>query len=223
MGAIISLQDVNFNYEKTKRKVLKGVNITINEGEFVVITGPTGAGKTTLCETLNGVIPNFIKGDLTGTITVDGLDASKTPVYQMASKIGLVFQDPDTQLFGMTVEEDLAFGPANLGLSYEEVMRRVERSYTDLKIGELKDRKPFELSGGQKQSVSIGGVYAMLPKIIVFDEPTSMLDPIGKERVFSIVKDINKQYGITIVLVEHEMSEIVKHADKVIVMNKGQV
>ncbi|MGI5854197.1 MAG: ABC transporter ATP-binding protein [Bacillota bacterium] len=223
MGTIISLQDVSFNYEKTKRKVLKGINIDINEGEFVVITGPTGAGKTTLCETLNGVIPNFIKGDLTGTITVDGLNASKTPVYQMASRIGMVFQDPDTQLFGMTVEEDLAFGPANLGLSFEEVMQRVERSYNDLKIGDLKDRKPFELSGGQKQSVSIGGVYAMLPKIIVFDEPTSMLDPIGKERVFSIVKDINKQYGITIVLVEHEMNEIVKHADKVIVMNKGEV
>ncbi len=223
MGNIISWKNVSFNYEGTKRKVLKDINIDINEGEFVVITGPTGAGKTTLCETLNGVIPNFIKGDLTGEIIVDGLNAKVTPVYEMASRVGMVFQDPDTQLFGMTVEEDIAFGPANLGLTYEECMERVEKCITDLNIKELRDRKPIELSGGQKQSVSIGGVYAMLPKIIVFDEPTSMLDPMGKERVFSIIKDINKKHGITIVLVEHEMSEIVKYADKVIVMNQGKI
>ena len=223
MGNIISWKNVSFNYEGTKRKVLKNINIDINEGEFVVITGPTGAGKTTLCETLNGVIPNFIKGELSGEIIVDGLNAKSTPVYKMASKVGMVFQDPDTQLFGMTVEEDIAFGPANLGLTYEQCMERVVKSMEDLNIKALRDRKPFELSGGQKQSVSIGGVYAMLPKIIVFDEPTSMLDPIGKERVFSIIKDINKKYGITIVLVEHEMSEIVKYADKVIVMNEGEI
>lgn len=223
MGNIISLKNVSFNYDGSKRKVLKNINLEINEGEFVVITGPTGAGKTTLCETLNGVIPNFINGNLEGEIIVDGLNTKENPVYKMASSVGMVFQDPDTQLFGMTVEEDIAFGPANLGYSYEECMERIEKSINDLNIRELRDRKPLELSGGQKQSVTIAGVYAMLPKIIVFDEPTSMLDPVGKERVFSIIKDINKKYKITIVVVEHEMNEIVRHADKVVIMDRGEI
>lgn len=223
MGNIISLKNVSFNYDESKRKVLKNINLEINEGEFVVITGPTGAGKTTLCETLNGVIPNFINGNLEGEIIVDGLNTKENPVYKMATRVGMVFQDPDTQLFGMTVEEDIAFGPSNLGYSFEECMEKIEKSINDLNISELRDRKPLELSGGQKQSVTIAGVYAMLPKIIVFDEPTSMLDPVGKERVFSIIKDINKKYKITIVVVEHEMNEIVKHADKVVIMDRGEI
>lgn len=223
MNNIISLKNVTFSYGDLKRKVLKNINMEINEGEFVVITGPTGAGKTTLCETLNGVIPNFIKGKLDGEIIVDGINTKQVPVYKLASKLGMVFQDPDTQLFGMTVEEDIAFGPSNLGLNYDECMERVGKSIKDLGIQELKDRKPSELSGGQKQSVTIAGAYAMLPKIMVFDEPTSMLDPIGKDRVFSIIKDINKKYKITIVLVEHEMNDIVRYADKVYIMNKGEI
>lgn len=223
MGNIISLKNVSFSYGDSKRKVLKNINMEINEGEFVVITGPTGAGKTTLCETLNGVIPNFIKGNLEGEIYVDGLNTKENPVYKLASKIGMVFQDPDTQLFGMTVGEDIAFGPSNMGLTYDECLERVKKSIKDLNIQELEDRKPSELSGGQKQSVTIAGVYAMLPKVIVFDEPTSMLDPLGKDKIFSIIKDINKKYNTTIVLVEHEMSEIVKYADKVYIMNKGEV
>jgi energy-coupling factor transport system ATP-binding protein len=141
----------------------------------------------------------------------------------MAPRIGLVFQDADAQLFGMTVEEDIVFGPSNLGYDYEECMRRIEKALKDLNIEALRERKPQELSGGQKQSVAIGGVYAMLPEIIIFDEPTSMLDPWGKQNVFSIIKDINKVYGITIVLVEHEMNHIAKYADRVCVMDRGKI
>lgn len=222
-NSIIKFEDVSFNYENSKRKVLKNIDLDIKEGDFVVITGPTGAGKTTLCEMMNGIIPNFVKGNLTGKITVDGMDPTKTQVATMAQTVGLVFQDPNTQLFGMTVEEDIAFGATNLGYDYTECMKRVNRSVEDLNLEALLSRKPMELSGGQKQSVAIAGIYAMLPKIIVCDEPTSMLDPIGKSNVFSLVKDINKKYGITVVLVEHVMSEVVRHADKVVVMDRGSI
>ena len=222
-NSIIKFEDVSFNYENSKRKVLNNINLDIKEGDFVVITGPTGAGKTTLCEMMNGIIPNFVKGNLTGKVTVDGMDPTKTQVATMAQSVGLVFQDPNTQLFGMTVEEDIAFGATNLGYDYTECMKRVDRSVQDLNLEALLSRKPMELSGGQKQSVAIAGIYAMLPKIIVCDEPTSMLDPIGKSNIFSLVKDINKKYGITVVLVEHVMSEVVRHADKVIVMDRGSI
>ena len=222
-NTIIKFENVSFNYENSKRTVLKNINLEIKEGDFVVITGPTGAGKTTLCEMMNGIIPNFVKGNLTGSITVDGMDPTKTQVATMSQTVGLVFQDPNTQLFGMTVEEDIAFGATNLGYDYEECMKRVGRSVTDLNLEALLSRKPMELSGGQKQSVAIAGIYAMLPKIIVCDEPTSMLDPIGKSNIFSLVKDINKKYGITVVLVEHVMSEVVRHADKVVVMDRGSI
>lgn len=222
-NSIIKFEDVSFNYENSKRKVLKNINLDIKEGDFVVITGPTGAGKTTLCEMMNGIIPNFVKGSLTGSVTVDGRDPTKTQVATMAQTVGLVFQDPNTQLFGMTVEEDIAFGATNLGYDYNECMKRVGRSVEDLNLEALLSRKPMELSGGQKQSVAIAGIYAMLPKIIVCDEPTSMLDPIGKSNIFSLVKDINKKYGITVVLVEHVMSEVVRHADKVVVMDRGSI
>ena len=220
---IIHIKDLSFHYAETKREVLKNISLDINEGEFVVITGPTGAGKTTLCETLNGIIPNFVKGTLKGTITVDGMDPRKEKVAHMAQTVGVVFQDPNTQLFGMTVEEDIAFGATNLGYTYDECMERVGRSVKDLNLSELLSRKPMELSGGQKQSVAIAGIYAMLPKIIVCDEPTSMLDPIGKKNVFSLIKNINKEYGITVILVEHVMSEVARYADKVIVMDKGRI
>ena len=222
-NTIIKFEDVSFNYANSKRSVLKNINLEIKEGDFVVITGPTGAGKTTLCEMMNGIIPNFVKGNLTGHITVDGMDPTKTQVATMSQTVGLVFQDPNTQLFGMTVEEDIAFGATNLGYDYEECMKRVNRSVEDLNLAALLSRKPMELSGGQKQSVAIAGIYAMLPKIIVCDEPTSMLDPIGKSNIFSLVKDINKKYGITVVLVEHVMSEVVRHADKVVVMDRGAI
>lgn len=220
---IIKVQGLNFVYEGSKRRAIADIDLTVNKGEFLVITGPTGAGKSTLCQCLNGIIPNFTKGVMTGKVEVCGMNTREHPVYEMAPHVGLVFQDADSQLFGMTVEEDIVFGPSNLGHDYEECMRRIDKALKDLRIEHLRDRKPQELSGGQKQSVAVGGVYAMLPEVIIFDEPTSMLDPWGKRNVFSIIKDINKVYGITIVLVEHEMNHIAAFADKVAVMDKGRI
>ena len=221
--SIIKVQGLNFVYEGSKRRAIADIDLTVNEGEFLVITGPTGAGKSTLCQCLNGIIPNFTKGVMTGRVEVCGMNTREHSVYEMAPHVGMVFQDADSQLFGMTVEEDIVFGPSNLGYTYEECMERIEKALKDLRIEHLRERKPQELSGGQKQSVAVGGVYAMLPKVIIFDEPTSMLDPWGKRNIFSIIKDINKKYGITIVLVEHEMNHIAAYADRVAVMDKGRI
>jgi len=154
-------------------------------------------------------------------VTVDGMVPAKVGTAQMASRVGLVFGDPDTQLFGMTVEEDVAFGPANLGLGYESIMERVGKSIADMRLSGLERRAPHRLSGGQKQATAIAGVYAMLPKIMVLDEPTSMLDPEGKARVFGIVRMLKEQLGVTVVLIEQEVDDILNLADRVFVMRRG--
>ena len=218
---IISLKDVTFSYKGSKRRALDGITLNVKQGECVAILGPTGAGKSTLACVMNGTAPRFMDGSLAGDVTVDGMVPAKVGTAQMASRVGLVFGDPDTQLFGMTVEEDVAFGPANLGLGYESIMERVGKSIADMRLSGLERRAPHRLSGGQKQATAIAGVYAMLPKIMVLDEPTSMLDPEGKARVFGIVRMLKEQLGVTVVLIEQEVDDILNLADRVFVMRRG--
>jgi energy-coupling factor transport system ATP-binding protein len=219
---IVSLKDVTFAYKGSKRQALKGISLDVKEGECVAILGPTGAGKSTLACVINGTVPRFIEGTLTGDVVVDGQIPNDVGTAKMASRVGLVFGDPDTQLFGMTVEEDVAFGPANLGFDYETIMERITRAIEGMRLQGLEQRAPHRLSGGQKQATAIAGVYAMLPKIMVLDEPTSMLDPEGKARVFSIIRDLNKSLGMTIILIEQEVDDILELADRVFVMKSGE-
>lgn len=219
---IVSLKDVTFAYQGSKRQALRGVSLDVKEGECVAILGPTGAGKSTLACVINGTVPRFIEGELTGDVVVDGQIPNEVGTAQMASRVGLVFGDPDTQLFGMTVEEDVAFGPANLGFDYHTIMERINRAMEDMRLKGLEQRAPHRLSGGQKQATAIAGVYAMLPKIMVLDEPTSMLDPAGKARVFSIIRDLNKSFGMTIILIEQEVDDILQLADRVFIMQSGK-
>jgi len=219
---IISLKGVTFSYKGSKRRALDGITLNVKQGECVAILGPTGAGKSTLACVMNGTAPRFMDGSLAGDVTVDGMIPAKVGTAQMASRVGLVFGDPDTQLFGMTVEEDVAFGPANLGLGYESIMERVGKSIGDMRLAGLERRAPHRLSGGQKQATAIAGVYAMLPKIMVLDEPTSMLDPEGKARVFAIVRMLKEQLGVTVVLIEQEVDDILTLADRVFVMRSGK-
>jgi len=219
---IVSLKDVTFAYKDSKRQALKGVSLDVKEGECVAILGPTGAGKSTFACVINGTVPLFIEGKLTGDVVVDGRIPKDVGTAQMASRVGLVFGDPDTQLFGMTVEEDVAFGPANLGFDYETIMERIALAIEGMRLKGLEQRAPHRLSGGQKQATAIAGVYAMLPKIMVLDEPTSMLDPEGKARVFSIIRDLNKSFGMTVILIEQEVEAILELADRVFVMKSGE-
>lgn len=218
----VSLRNVRFKYKGSDRWALDGVSLDVARGECAAVLGPTGSGKSTLCGVMNGTVPLFLEGDLQGDVMVDGMVPAKVGTAKMAARVGLVFGDPDMQLFGMTVEEDVAFGPANLGLDYHTIMERVRKSLLDMRLAGLERRAPYRLSGGEKQATAIAGVYAMLPDIMVLDEPTSMLDPQGKARVFSIIRRLKEELGVTVILVEQEVDDVLQVADKVFVMNAGR-
>jgi len=219
----VLLEDVTFTYEGSKTPSIKEISIKIEWGEIVAILGGTGAGKTTLIYTIGGVIPNYVKGRLSGNVIVDGLDTRLYSLYELAQHVGIVMDDPEAHIVSSTVEEDVAFGPCNLGLSRDEVLKRVEFALRATRLIELRHRNPYNLSGGEKQSLAIAGVLAMRPKILALDEPTSMLDPLGKKRIITILRELNKKYGITIVLSSHNAEEIVELANRVIVLKDGEI
>ncbi len=221
--AIIETKNLGYTYPGATSPSISDVSMTVEKGEFVLITGPSGCGKTTLCRTFNGLIPQFYQGELTGEITVAGLDAAKHPTYEMAKHVGLVFQNPENQLFALSIEKDVAFGLENLGRSREEMRERVQWALNLTGISDLYDRSPHEVSGGQQQRVAIAAVLAMQPEIIVLDEPTSFLDPLSAQRIFEVIHSLNKQLGITVVLVEHRLDLTAKYADHIIIMDKGKV
>lgn len=221
--AMIETKNLTYTYPGATGPAIKDVSIKIEKGEFVLITGPSGCGKTTLCRCFNGLIPHFYQGELKGEITVAGLKVQEHPVYELATHVGMVFQNPENQLFALSVEKDVAFGLENLGLPREEIRKRVDWALKLTGIYELRERTPMELSGGQQQRVAIASVLAMQPEVIVLDEPTSFLDPLGAKKIFEVIYDLNKRLGITIVLVEHRLDLTAKYADHIIIMDNGEV
>ena len=221
--AIIEAKGLTYTYPIGEKPAFEDVNLQINKGEFVIITGPSGCGKTTLCRCFNGLIPHFYGGKLEGEITVCGLRVREHPTYEIARHVGMVFQNPENQLFALSVEKDVAFGLENLGVSRNEIRRRVDWALKITGTYDLKERAPYELSGGQQQRVAIASVLAMNPEVIVLDEPTSFLDPMGAEQIFKVINRLNKDLGITIVLVEHRLDMISKYADRVIIMQNGRI
>ncbi|MCB8942950.1 MAG: ATP-binding cassette domain-containing protein [Ardenticatenaceae bacterium] len=203
--------------------VLDGVDLEIAAGEFVAIMGATGGGKTTLCLALNGIVPHSTGGIIGGDVLVNGLNTKRHSVAELAQSVGLVFQEPETQLFNMTVEMEVAFGLENLGLSRAEMDRRIGWALSLVKMANFRQRAPFQLSGGQKQRVAIAAMLAMQPKILVLDEPTANLDPVGKREVFTAVQTLRHQLDMTIIMVSHESEQIAEFADRVVVLDKGKV
>jgi len=199
------------------------MSFDMSPGEFVVLTGPSGCGKTTICRCLNGLIPNFYSGEFTGELIVDGMNVKDHSTAEMATHVGLVFQNPENQLFSLSIERDVAFGPENLGLSREETRKRVDWALEVTGITDLKDKPPYELSGGQQQRAAIAAVLAMQPKVIVLDEPTSFLDPRSALEILGVISGLNERLGITIILVEHRLDLVSKHANRVIVMDDGKI
>ena len=204
-----------------EKKALDNINLEIKDGEFVTLIGHTGSGKSTLIQHLNGLLK-----PTSGRILVDGVDITEKNVKltEIRKKIGLVFQYPEYQLFEETIEKDIQFGPRNLGLSEEEINKRVKKamSMVGLDYEEYKDKSPFELSGGQKRRVAIAGVVAMEPKVLILDEPTAGLDPKGRDEILAQVKQLHKEYNMTTIIVSHSMEDVAKIADRVIVLNKGK-
>ena len=205
-----------------EKKALDNVNLLIEDGEFLALIGHTGSGKSTLIQHLNGLLE-----PTSGRILVDDIDITnkEAKLTEIRKKIGLVFQYPEYQLFEETIEKDIAFGPNNLGLSSEEVSRRVKKSMemVGLDYETYKDVSPFDLSGGQKRRVAIAGVIAMEPKVLILDEPTAGLDPKGRDDILEQIKLLHEKYKMTIVLVSHSMEDVGKLAQRIVVMNKGKV
>ncbi len=219
MDPILQVQQVSFGYRKEQSlPVVEDVSFEVREGEFLAVIGHNGSGKSTLAKLMNAlVVPT------SGTVLVSGMDtADEDKVLQIRQMAGMVFQNPDNQLVAAVVEEDVAFGPENLGVEPSEIRRRVDEALAWVNMEDYAASAPHNLSGGQKQRIAIAGVIAMRPRILILDEPTAMLDPSGRQEVMDTVMRLNREEGITVILITHFMEEVAR-ADRVLVMDKGRV
>ncbi len=220
---IIEAKNLTYTYPGGTQPAIKNVSIAIEKGDFVILTGPSGCGKTTLCRCFNGLIPHFYAGKLEGELTVARLNVVEHQIFEMACHVGLVFQNPENQLFALSVEKDVAFGLENLGLPRDEIRERVDWALQMTGIEELRERAPHELSGGQQQRVAIACVLAMQPDVMVLDEPTSFLDPLGAQKIFEVIGELNEKLGITVILVEHRLDLASKYANHVVIMDERTI
>ena len=222
--AIVKLKNVTYKYPLTEGPVLRNISLQMEEGEFVAVIGPNGAGKSTLCYTIAGFVPHFFKGELTGTVEVAGKESHNSTLSEWVLNVGLAFQNPFNQISGAkyTVFEELAFGLENIGVPREEMKRRVEEAMKLTGISDLADRSPYSLSGGQQQRVALTSILVMQPKILVLDEPTSQMDPIGTREVFGVIHSMAER-GMTVILVEHKVEWIAQFADRVIALKDGEI
>ncbi len=223
MNHDILFKEVNFTYAGSSIPAIKDINLQINTGEIVLITGPAGSGKTTLCSCINGLIPHYHEGELTGDVIIGPYNSRKVRVGGLASLVGMVFQDPESQLVTNSVIDEVAFGPENLGIPRDEINERVEKALRSTRMTGYEDREPHSLSGGEQQACVIAATYSMHPEIYVLDEPLANLDPQGRSQVLELVVRMAKERGKTLVIVEHSLEEILPLVERVIVMNKGQI
>jgi energy-coupling factor transporter ATP-binding protein EcfA2 len=219
----IEVSHLSYTYPASDSPALLDINLLIQPGEFVILTGPSGCGKTTLCRCFNGLIPHFYGGDINGEVKVEGFSVKEHTTSELSQYVGFVFQNPENQLFALSVEKDIAFGLENLCIPREEMRKRVYWAMDLVGIRSLKDKAPFELSGGQQQRVAIASILAMRPKIIVLDEPTSFLDPVAAHNFFEVVSMLNRELGLTIILVEHRLDLLAPYASRVIIMDGGKI
>ena len=223
MESLVRIENLFFSYnhdinqDEQPEYVLKNINLEINKGSFTAILGHNGSGKSTLAKLMN-----MILAPSSGKIYINNKDAGESDIYETRKNVGMVFQNPDNQLVASVVEEDVAFGPENLGVAPEQIRKRVDDALEIVGMSEHKLSAPHKLSGGQKQRIAIAGVIAMLPELIILDESTAMLDPVGRQEVLATIRKLNREQNLTVVLITHYMNEAVL-ADRVIVLNKGEI
>lgn len=220
---VVKVDNLSFRYREVKQKALDGVSFEVYKGEFFCIIGSNGSGKSTLCNALVGLVPYYFTGRKKGSVIIDGIDTDNSTIAELSQKIGLVFQNPFNQLSytAGNVAEELAFGLGNNGVPREEILKRVERVAKLMRIDHIIHKNPLELSGGQVQRVAFGSTFIMEPGILVLDECTTQLDPLGSEEIFDIVKELNKT-GITVIMVDHDMERVARCADRIMVLHKGK-
>ncbi len=218
MQPLVELSDVTFSYSRGAQPAIEGISFSIHAGEFVALVGPSGAGKSTLCYCLNGSIPQLFNGAMSGSVRVAGCDTYQDEIPILAQHVGLVVQNARTQLFNVTVLQEVAFGCENLGLPRQEMRRRVDQALAFVGLPGYEDREPSALSGGQQQRLAIACVLAMDPELLVLDEPTSELDPIGAEQVMDVIARLNRELGKTIIMVTHDMEFVARYASRILLL-----
>jgi energy-coupling factor transporter ATP-binding protein EcfA2 len=219
----VLVDGLTFSYGDAETPALHGIDLTLRGGEITLLVGPTAAGKSTLYQCLNGLIPHQVQGMMSGSVQVTGKDTQEHSIADLAQRVGTVFQDPEVQIFSLSVEDELAFGPENLCVPREEIARRVHEAASIVRLRDLLDREPARLSGGQKQSVAIGAVWTMLPDVLILDEPTSNLDPQGSLRVVGLLRRLNAEFGKTILVAEHKIDLLAPVAHRVVVLCEGRI
>ena len=220
---MIRIRELNFTYNGADRPALNKINLTIGDGQFVLITGASGGGKSTLCRCFNGLVPHFYGGKISGKAEVQGMDILATPPRELATKVGMVFQDPENQLVTTDVEREIAFGLENLGYPKNLIARRIEEALDTAGIARLRFARNNELSGGEKQKVAIASVLALHPEVLVLDEPTSELDPQSAEEVLRLLERLNDELGLTVILIEQRLDRVVHLVDRMLVMGDGKI
>ncbi len=214
---LLQAENLTFSYDK-KHNVIKNVSLSVEKGEYIAVIGRNGSGKSTLAKLFNGLV----KPD-SGKLTVDGFDGNdKNSLFEIRKRVGVVFQNPDNQLVASIVEDDVAFGPENLGVPREEIGKRIDFALKAVGMEKFRHSSPTRLSGGQKQRIAIAGVLALMPEILVLDESTAMLDPQGRKEVLEVVEKLNKEKNVTVITITHYMDEVL-NADKVLVLSDGEV
>ena len=220
---LVVIDKVSYRYPRSPDLVLHDVSLEIRKGEFLGLIGPTGAGKTTLCLTLNGIVPQFYSGRFFGQATVAGLDTLDHPISVLAQHVGAVFQDPETQLLSTSVENEIAFALENLRVPREEMLARIPKVLAAVRLDGMEQKHPHELSGGQKQRLAIAAALAMRPDLLVLDEPTSQLDPMGEQQVFAVIRELNQELGMTILMASHAAEQMAEYADRIALLSHGEL
>ncbi len=220
---MIDFNNFTFTYSSEKKPAISNINLKIKNSEFILISGPSGCGKSTLCRCINGLVPSFYGGKISGFVKINDMNSTKTPTSELSKIVGMVFQDPENQIIKNNVESEIAFGLENIGFSKNIIAKRIEEVLDTVGIDHLRNRDLSTLSGGEKQKIAIASVLALQPEVLVLDEPTSELDPKGAEDVIQLVKRLNEEFGLTTLIVEHRIDRVLQHVDRIIILNNGNV
>ena len=220
---MIDIQSLTFRYEGATRDALSDISFTVDDGAFLRIIGPAGAGKTTLIHCMSGIVPHAIRGDFYGAVRVNGLDTADSRLTDLSRLVGTVFQDVDSQIVSSVVEDELLYGLENFGVPRGEIEERMTFALESTGIAPLRHRTIASLSGGQRQKVAIASLVALRPKILVLDEPTGELDPSASRRIFALLRTLNREYGMTIVVVEQKIMLLCEFAERLLVLSEGRV